>query len=121
MNPPPDNDPQDGPPNKNPWIGRREIGAILLPDVSVRTRQRIDDEMRRIVGEPHDDVVQPLADNRERLESLAEALFRTETLEGREGSIDTFEVLKERALTSGHVAAAPRRPGSGAGSLDPRA
>jgi cell division protease FtsH len=51
-------------------------------DVSERTRQRIDDEMRRIVGEAHDDAVQLLADNRERLESLAEALFRAETLEG---------------------------------------
>ena len=30
MNPPPDNDPQGGPPNKNPRIGRREIGAFLL-------------------------------------------------------------------------------------------
>jgi len=30
-------------------------------------------------------------------------------------------VLKDRALTSGLVAATPRRPGSGAGSLDPRA
>jgi polyphosphate kinase len=46
---------------------------------------------------------------------------RTETLEGRPGTIDTFEVLKERALESGHVASAPRRPGSGAGSMDPRA
>jgi polyphosphate kinase len=46
---------------------------------------------------------------------------RTETLEARPGSIDTFEVLKERALTSGQVAAVPRRPGSGAGSMDPRA
>jgi cell division protease FtsH len=53
-------------------------------DVSERTRQRIDDEMRRIVGEGHDDAVQLLADNRERLESLAEALFRAETLEGPE-------------------------------------
>jgi len=46
---------------------------------------------------------------------------RTETLEGRPGTIDTFEVLKERTLESGHVASVPRRPGSGAGSLDPRA
>jgi polyphosphate kinase len=46
---------------------------------------------------------------------------RTETLEGHPGTIDTFETLKERALESGHVASAPRRPGSGAGSLDPRA
>jgi hypothetical protein len=42
-------------------------------------------------------------------------------LEDRSGTIDTFEVLKERALTSAHVAAVPRRPHSGAGSLDPRA
>jgi cell division protease FtsH len=152
MNPPPDNDPQGGPPNKNPRIGRGEIydkqgllahikaaaggraaeevvygdettGAesdirqatslarnmvgrfgmsdeigflSVLPqngegsglqgyaDVSERTRQRIDDEMRRIVGEAHDDAVQLLADHRERPESLAEALFRAETLEGPE-------------------------------------
>jgi cell division protease FtsH len=28
MNPPPNNDPQGGPPNKNPRIGRREIGCL---------------------------------------------------------------------------------------------
>jgi Peptidase family M41 len=84
VNPPPNNDPQGHPPNKNPRIGRREIGAILLPDVSERTRQRIDGDVRRIVGEAHDDAVQLLADHRERFESLAEALFRVETLEGPE-------------------------------------
>jgi polyphosphate kinase len=46
---------------------------------------------------------------------------RTETLEGRPGTIDTFEALKEHALAMGHVASAPRRPGAGVGSLDPRA
>jgi polyphosphate kinase len=46
---------------------------------------------------------------------------RTETLEGRAGAIDTFATLKERALESGLVASAPRRPGAGVGSLDPRA
>jgi cell division protease FtsH len=53
-------------------------------EVSERTRQRIDDEMRRIVGEAHDEAVQLLGDNRERLDSLAEALFQAETLEGPE-------------------------------------
>jgi cell division protease FtsH len=53
-------------------------------EVSERTRQRIDDEMRRIVGEAHDEAFQLLADNRERLNSLAEALFQSETLEGPE-------------------------------------
>jgi polyphosphate kinase len=46
---------------------------------------------------------------------------RTETLAGREGTIDPFEVMKEDALRRGGVIDAPRRPGSGAGSLDPRA
>jgi cell division protease FtsH len=62
-------------------------GSGLMPgvsEVSERTRQRIDDEMRRIVGEAHDEAVQVLDDNRERLDSLAEALFQAETLEGPE-------------------------------------
>ncbi len=60
-------------------------GSALMPgvsEVSERTRQRIDDEMRRIVGAAHDEAVQLLTDNRKRLDSLAEALFQAETLEG---------------------------------------
>jgi cell division protease FtsH len=62
-------------------------GSGLMPgvsEVSERTRQRIDDEMRRIVSEAHDEAVQLLVDNRERLDSLAETLFQAETLEGPE-------------------------------------
>ena len=40
--------------------------------------------MRRIVGQAHDEAVKLLGENRERLDSLAEALFRAETLEGPE-------------------------------------
>jgi len=60
-------------------------GSALMPgvsEVSEGTRQRIDDEMRRIVGEAHEEAVHLLTDNRERLDSLAEALFQAETLEG---------------------------------------
>jgi polyphosphate kinase len=46
---------------------------------------------------------------------------RTEAINGRPGTIDTFETLKELALESGHTASAPRRSRAGAGSLDPRA
>jgi cell division protease FtsH len=59
-------------------------GYAGASDVSERTRQRVDDEMRRIVSEAHDAAVQLLTDNRERLESLADALFKAETLEGPE-------------------------------------
>ena len=67
-----------------PAAGRRRRAMPGVSEVSERTRQRIDDEMRRIVGEAHDEAVQLLADNRERLDSLAEALFQAETLEGPE-------------------------------------
>jgi polyphosphate kinase len=62
-----------------------------------------------------------LADDRRSWQLQPNARWvRTETLEGRAGTIDTFETLKERALESGE-ASAPRRPGAGVGSLDPRA
>ena len=54
------------------------------PEVSA-ARQRVDDEMRRIVREAHEDAVQLLSENRHRLDGLAEALFQAETLDGPEG------------------------------------
>jgi cell division protease FtsH len=57
----------------------------LMPgvsEVSERTRQRIDDEMRRLVGKAHGEAVQLLTDHRDSLDSLAEALYQAETLEG---------------------------------------
>jgi cell division protease FtsH len=59
--------------------------AAAMPgysEVSERTRQRVDDEMRRIVREAHDEAVQSLSANRQRLDGLAEALFQAETLDG---------------------------------------
>jgi polyphosphate kinase len=46
---------------------------------------------------------------------------RTEEILGREGTCDTHEELKARALATSSAATAPRRPGTGVGSLDPRA
>ena len=63
-----------------------------------------------------------LRDDRRSWQLQSDATWvRTETLEGHAGTIDTFEVLKERALEHGLGAAEPHRPGLGAGSLDPRA
>ena len=63
-----------------------------------------------------------LADDRRSWQLLPDGTWRrTEELEGREGAIDTFEVLKERALAMDDEAHLPRRPHAGAGSLDPRA
>jgi cell division protease FtsH len=70
-----------------------EIGfvAILSQDgeqtypwmspASERTRQRVDDEVKKIVDEAHDDAIRLLSENRDRLDSLADALVRAETLD----------------------------------------
>ena len=62
--------PQDGE-QAYPWMSQ----------ASERTRQRVDDEVRRIVDEAHDDAIRLLSENRDRLDSLAEALVREETLD----------------------------------------
>jgi len=63
-----------------------------------------------------------LADDRRSWQLGPDAAWRrTEDINGVPGTLDTHEELKARALASGMVAATPRRPGSGTGSLDPRA
>jgi cell division protease FtsH len=62
----------------------RDGTGTLLPgaaEVSPRTQQLVDDEVRRIVDEAHDEVVALLQQNRGRLDSLAAALFEHETLD----------------------------------------
>jgi cell division protease FtsH len=52
-----------------------------LTEVSEHTRQRIDAEVKRIVGEAHDEAIRLLSEQRERLDSLTEALVQAETLD----------------------------------------
>ena len=59
----------------------------LLPGaepVSEATQELIDAEVRRIVDEEYDATERLLGDNRERLDSLAEALLQQETLDERD-------------------------------------
>jgi cell division protease FtsH len=56
----------------------------LLPgtsEVSEHTQRLIDEEVRRIVEEAHEQVVALLRENRDKLDSLAEALLEHETLD----------------------------------------
>ena len=63
-----------------------------------------------------------LADDRRSWQLGRDAVWRrTEEILGAPGTIDVHEELKELALASASVSALPRRPGVGAGSLDPRA
>jgi cell division protease FtsH len=76
------------------WGMSDEIGPLavipadgqgpLLPgasEVSSKTQERIDEEVRRIVEDCHREVLALLADNRSKLDSLAEALVEHETLD----------------------------------------
>ena len=62
----------------------RDGSGPLLPgasEVSSSTQQRVDDEVRRIVDESHQQVVALLKQNRSKLDSLATALLEHETLD----------------------------------------
>ncbi len=50
-------------------------------EVSQRTQELIDDEVRRIVDEAQADTVKLLTENRDRLDALAQALLEHETLD----------------------------------------
>jgi cell division protease FtsH len=76
------------------WGMSDEIGTItvipsdgqgpLLPgasEVSPRTQEMIDDEVRKLVAAAHEEVVELLRANRDKLESLAQALLEHETLD----------------------------------------
>jgi cell division protease FtsH len=59
----------------------------LLPgasEVSEHTQQLVDEEVRRIVEEAHQEVVALLRENRDKLDSLAQALLERETLDENE-------------------------------------
>jgi cell division protease FtsH len=62
----------------------RDGSGPLLPgvaEVSPATQQLVDDEVRRIVDDAHEEVVELLRQNREKLDSLADALLEHETLD----------------------------------------
>ncbi|HXY84333.1 MAG TPA: ATP-dependent zinc metalloprotease FtsH [Gaiellaceae bacterium] len=64
-------------------VPRDGLGPLLpgVSEVSTETQRLVDDEVRRIVSEAHDRVVALLRENRNRLDSLAQALLEHETLD----------------------------------------
>jgi cell division protease FtsH len=62
----------------------RDGSGPFLPgtaEVSPNTQQRLDEEVRRIVDESHEEVISLLQQNRGKLDSLASALLEQETLD----------------------------------------
>jgi cell division protease FtsH len=76
-------------------------------EISERTQELIDEEMRRIVDEAHQQVTDLLRANRDKLDSLAEALLEHETLD-EEDAYAAAGVERMPDDASGPVSAAAR-------------
>jgi cell division protease FtsH len=90
-------------------IPRDGAGPFLsgASEASPQTQKLVDDEVRRIVTEAHDEVVTLLKNNRHRLDSLAEALLEHETLDEDE-AYAAADVTREAPMRVGELAAAAR-------------
>jgi cell division protease FtsH len=76
-------------------------------DASPETQRLLDQEVRRIVAEAHDEVVTLLKENRGRLDSLAEALLEHETLD-EDDAYAAAGVARAPEATVGELATAAR-------------
>jgi cell division protease FtsH len=88
----------------------RDGSGPLLPgtaEVSPETQKLLDDEVRRIVGEAHDEVITLLTENRARLDALVNALLEHETLD-EEDAYAAAGVTRSQAAPADALAAAAR-------------
>jgi cell division protease FtsH len=88
----------------------REGSGPLLPgvsDVAPETQRLVDEEVRRVVDEAHQDVIKLLQDNRDKLDSLAHALLEHETLD-EDDAYAAAGVPHETNMNGGGYAAAAR-------------
>ena len=88
----------------------RDGSRPFLPgaaEASPETHELLDDEVRRIVGEAHDEVVTLLTENRARLDALVSALLEHETLD-EDDAYAAAGVTRPRATPTGELTAAAR-------------
>ena len=70
-------------PRENPYLGSAGVYGGAKP-FSEETAEAIDAEVRRIIGESHDEARRLLIAHRKQLDALAEALVARETLNEQE-------------------------------------
>jgi cell division protease FtsH len=88
----------------------RDGSRPFLPgvsEVSPETQKLLDDEVRRIVAEAHDEVVALLTENRARLDGLARSLLEHETLD-EDDAYAAAGVTRPQKTPAGALAAAAR-------------
>jgi cell division protease FtsH len=76
-------------------------------EVSPETQKLVDDEVRRIVADAHDEVVTLLTENRAKLDALANALLEHETLD-EDDVYAAAGVTRSQPGLAGELAAAAR-------------
>jgi cell division protease FtsH len=79
------------------------------PEVSPETQRLLDDEVRRIVAEAHQQVIALLSENRSRLDGLAQALLEHETLDEDDAYAAAGVARTDGAAADGYAAAARAR------------
>jgi cell division protease FtsH len=94
-------------PRENPYLGGAGVYGGAKP-FSEETAEAIDAEVRRIIGESHDEARRLLIAHRKQLDALAEALVARETLNEHE-ILEVTGLPRAPALETGMV------PGPGAG------
>ena len=88
----------------------RDGSGPFLPgaaEVAPETRKLVDEEVRRIVAEAHDEVVTLLTENRSRLDALASALLEHETLD-EDDVYAAAGVTRPQGTLAGELASAAR-------------
>jgi cell division protease FtsH len=88
----------------------RDGSAAYVPgtaEVSPETQRVLDEEVRRIVSEAHEEVLALLRENRARLDALAQALLERETLD-EEAAYAAAGLSRAQAASAEELAAAAR-------------
>jgi cell division protease FtsH len=90
-------------------IPRDGSGPFLpgVPEASAETQKLLDDEVRRIVAEAHEEVVELLTENRARLDALVSALLEHETLD-EDDAYAAAGVRRSQATPAAELAVAAR-------------
>jgi len=93
-------------------VPRDGAGPFAAPETSADTQRLVDEEVRRVVEESHEQVLALLRENRAKLDSLASALLEHETLDEDDAYAAAGVPRTATASTDAYAAAARSRSSS---------
>jgi cell division protease FtsH len=93
-------------------VPRDGVGPFAAPEASADTQRLIDEEVRRVVDESHEQVLTLLRENRAKLDSLANALLEHETLDEDDAYAAAGVPRTATASTDAYAAAARSKSSS---------